>query len=228
LPFNEQHFDAAFAGRGIAGHEDTTLRFEVRTLGELVLPTGAIVACDPEIPEEYPAFARRVAPGRYPLLVSVAHFANDQRVADALLRFSDAPPLRWENAAPPPSTVSHMKPGEEYGYGVDTATGAFLDAAVLKRIQEISNAGEAAWDAFVEQLGGNYLDTWSWGNATLDAETGANIIGFSSGYGDGFYLSYFGLNAAGNAVCLVTDFNVVDTWTSPKRANKPWWQFWIR
>jgi hypothetical protein len=227
VPFNEPHFEAAFAGRNIPGHDRKTLRFTTRALGELVLPSGAIVACDPGIPDEYPAFGRRVAPGRYAVIVSVAQIADDQRVAYALLRFADAPPVQWENAAPPRSKVLSIKPGEEYGYGVDTGTGAFLDAVALQRLREKSEAGdESAWDAFVEQLGGNYVDTWSWGNATLDAATGANVIAFSSGYGDGFYRSYFGLDAAGNTVCLVTDFNVLDIWTSPKSANRPWWQFW--
>jgi Protein of unknown function (DUF4241) len=33
---------------------------------------------------------------------------------------------------------------------------------------------------------------------------------FSAGWGDGFYASYWGLNAKGEPLKLVTDFNVLD------------------
>jgi hypothetical protein len=46
-------------------------------------------------------------------------------------------------------------------------------------------------------------------SAILDPETGANIIAFSSGDGDGCYASYFGLAADGSAACLVTDFGLL-------------------
>jgi hypothetical protein len=46
-------------------------------------------------------------------------------------------------------------------------------------------------------------------SAVLDPETGANIVAFSSGDGDGCYASYFGLAADGSAACLVTDFGLL-------------------
>jgi hypothetical protein len=46
-------------------------------------------------------------------------------------------------------------------------------------------------------------------SAVLDAETGANIVAFPSGEGDGCYASYFGLAADGSAACLVTDFGLL-------------------
>jgi hypothetical protein len=47
---------------------------------------------------------------------------------------------------------------------------------------------------------------WS---AVLDSETGANLVSFRSGDGDGCYASYFGLAADGSAACLVTDFGLL-------------------
>lgn len=37
-----------------------------------------------------------------------------------------------------------------------------------------------------------------------------NIIMFTSGWGDGFYASWFGYDAQGHVAALVTDFTVVD------------------
>jgi hypothetical protein len=48
----------------------------------------------------------------------------------------------------------------------------------------------------------------SW-SAVLDPETGANIVCFMSGEGDGSYASYFGLATDGALVCLVTDFGLL-------------------
>jgi len=46
-------------------------------------------------------------------------------------------------------------------------------------------------------------------SGVLDPETGANIVAFPSGEGDGCYASYFGLAADGSAACLVTDFGLL-------------------
>ena len=44
----------------------------------------------------------------------------------------------------------------------------------------------------------------------LDPESGLNLIAFSSGWGDGCYPSYWGLDAQGQATCLLTDFRVIE------------------
>jgi Protein of unknown function (DUF4241) len=61
-----------------------------------------------------------------------------------------------------------------------------------------------------EALSRPYVPTWSWTNLILDEATGANVIAFSSGYGDGSYPSYWGHDLAGQRVALVTDFVVLD------------------
>lgn len=47
----------------------------------------------------------------------------------------------------------------------------------------------------------------AWANFQLGNRTDANVIAFSSGYGDGSYASYWGYDAAGNLISLVTDFS---------------------
>ncbi|MBW4474008.1 MAG: DUF4241 domain-containing protein [Stenomitos rutilans HA7619-LM2] len=54
----------------------------------------------------------------------------------------------------------------------------------------------------------NQTFTCSWANMCLDNETQANVIAFSSGWGDGIYPTYFGFNESGEVVSVITDFGV--------------------
>jgi hypothetical protein len=59
------------------------------------------VACDPGwLDEDTPPFVARLAPGRYLVVLSIAHFpSGDRRVAFATLRVQDRGPVRSEIAA---------------------------------------------------------------------------------------------------------------------------------
>src|SRR5215831_14155156 len=112
---------------------ETVERYAVHlhTIGELVITSGSILACDPLFLFEMPPFADTVPPGRYPVILSVAALpSGDQRVACALLRLSARAAVRWEMAAPQGQTLSALTPGEIFGYPVDFATGCFTDADV--------------------------------------------------------------------------------------------------
>jgi hypothetical protein len=49
-----------------------------------------------------------------------------------------------------------------------------------------------------------------WAVVTLDPGSGANLVAFESGAGDGSYPSYWGLDEAGLPAALVTDFGLLD------------------
>jgi len=55
-----------------------------------------------------------------------------------------------------------------------------------------------------------YVHTRDWADFLLDAETGLDVVFFSSGFGDGVYPSYWGYDRAGELACLVTDFSVLN------------------
>jgi hypothetical protein len=71
-----------------------------------------------------------------------------------------------------------------------------------------------------DEMQKSYRHTRHW--AVAEGESGS-IAAFSSGYGDGYYASYFGLNATGAPAALVTDFGICD-WprhpTDRKRSAK--------
>lgn len=180
-------------------------------IGKLGVPSGRIVACDPFICDGTEAFSRRVPVGKFPVQLAIAKLPNDERMAFARILFADRPAVRWEMALRPGQTLKDLKPGYIHGYGVDTGTGAFMDAATLAPYLA-ATASEAATERLVDVLNAAPVGTRAW---LLRPYGQANVAMFSSGWGDGFYASYFGLDDTGRVVALVTDFGVVE-WRAGK------------
>jgi hypothetical protein len=53
-----------------------------------------------------------------------------------------------------------------------------------------------------------------WANIVVNHESGANVIIFSSGWGDGGYASFWGFDQSGNISSLVTDFALFGSQTA--------------
>lgn len=182
----------------------------VKPAGELTVTSGRVVACDPLVSPDVEPFDRRVPGGTFPVLLSVAHFEDDdRRVAGAMLRFAGRAPASWVPALRPGEEPSALSEDEVFGYPVDSGTGCFMDAETARLV--LSGVDEEDFaDALVGEMDKTYEDTWSWANVELDAGAGHNIVAFSAGVGDGLYASYFGLDEAGEVVCLVTDFSLFE------------------
>lgn len=187
--------------------DGTRVTLSLHPLGDLVLPTGQIVASDPFIADD-PPYTRSVAPGRYPVLVNVARIDTDSRVAYAILRFSGQRPVRWEMAVYPEHDPATLGEDEFVRYGVDSGAGCFIDAGAVRMLVERSTMDYGENQDLSDRMAATYVHTWSWVNYVLDPDTGANVIAFSSGWGDGGYPSFWGLDETGAPVCLVTDFLV--------------------
>lgn len=186
--------------QGLRANQKTT-KLECQSAGDLIISSGSILACDPYYCADAMPFKERVSPGHYPVLLCIAHFQNgDQRVALAALRISKNIPVRWKNAT---------RPGEneatKQGYCVDSGTGCFLDADVVPWVRERTEEFEEFFD---DQM--TFLPTWGWVNISPAHANGANVVAFSSGWGDGGYPSFFGYDAAGQPACLITDFGVLE------------------
>ncbi len=177
--------------------------------GDLVATSGAVVACDPKMIEEdtiWP-FVTRVAPGQYPVTLSIADFADgDQRVAYATLHINERHPVRWAVARFPQEAAVGMPEEEIPAYGVDTGTGCFMDADAAQvwahRINTIANYDMTITD----EMDRNGTATCGWATHSLEPDTRANLVVFSAGAGDGAYASYVGYDANDAIVCFVTDF----------------------
>lgn len=173
----------------------------LRKAGKLTITSGRIIACDPLTGLGIAPLNRTVPVGRHPVELLVLKLpSGDQRIALARVTFSPARVARWELAFTESAKPKRMKPGEIYGYPVDAGTGCFADHTV-------GGWDESFSERLLSALDDKRVDTWA--RANLRKGEG-NVVAFSSGWGDGVYASYFGVDAKGRAVCLVTDFRCVE------------------
>ncbi|MBX9628434.1 MAG: DUF4241 domain-containing protein [Gemmataceae bacterium] len=154
--------------RDSKGREDVA---EVVDAGELVLPTGRVVACDPAYLQtdgldRQPPYTRTVTPGRYPLRLSLAHPVArpelSRTVVAAMVWFGDNGPVAWEMALRPGQDPATLPLGHFFGYGVDGGTGCFADARVVELLQpereefarralEPRKVGVVTWDDMLSE-----------------------------------------------------------------------------
>jgi len=193
-------------GWGMSGVQDVTI--STHQIGELVVPSGKIIACDPLIgPDTRYYFKKTIEPGHYPVIVSVADFQPhaDTRIACAMLRISDGTPVRWESAF-------INEKDDRITYGVDAGTGCFVDldaAQILEDLFSDEDEFEGLCDLILAEMKNNSLGkyrTAGWANMQINKDTEANIITFTSGWGDGGYASFWGYDERGKLTSLVTDF----------------------
>lgn len=179
-------------------------RITVTPIGDLDLPTGAIIACDPLVSD--PTLSRKVEPGRYPVSLLEAR----GRVATAVLRFSPGAPVRWELATVPGEDVAALKGDEVYGYPVDAGLASFMDKTAIVLMsdeQDKLKYGDYYGEVLAAEFAPNQ-DRFVLHHAV--AGNPLNIAMFGSGWGDGSYSPFWGLDAAGEPPLLMTDFGVLE------------------
>jgi hypothetical protein len=176
-----------------------------RAVGDLLLPTGRLVACDPVAYPETEPFSLALPRGRFPVLLSVASTSDDQRVAFAMIQFRKDPPVRWETLV----LESSVTDTDSVGFGVDSGIAGFMDystvAAMKAKEKEDQQSFYAAMDAEMKKT---EVPTWSWLNVPFGE---GNLVAFSPGYGDGEYVTYAGFDLGGAVAVVVTDFCVVQS-----------------
>ncbi|PDT17148.1 hypothetical protein CO670_07855 [Rhizobium sp. J15] len=181
-------------------------------MGNVELTSGRIVAADPLAQPDRPALARTVAPGDYPVTLYQAF----GRIAAASMRFAEGKPDHWELAVLPGQDPATLKDDEIFGYPVDAGVGCYMDAQTLDLIDE----RQAQVQAQKPDADINYYDDVL--AADLDANKSiyalhrpvagkkGNVAVFWSGWGDGIYPVFWGLDRDGRALMLLTDFAVIE------------------
>ena len=174
----------------------------VERVGTQHLPSGKVAAADPGWLESgAEPFTITVPPGDYDLILAWAQFIDDpahRRVAAAKLVITDEPVADWELALRSGQDPRTLGEGEFFGFGVDSGTACFVDAAMIEPLARV----------YDETSG----DRWGNGLATpefTDPETGANLFAFPAGWGDGSYPTWIGRDRDGGIACLVADMLVV-------------------
>lgn len=204
-PPHHTDFAAAFTdGQAFLSASGRILPVGVREVGQLVVTSGRIVACEVFHDNWWRRnpLARTIPAGRYPVLLS----ATERGIACAMLRVRESPPVRWEMATWPGQDPTKLGVGQSVGYSVDGGSGGFLDADQVRFLDD-----SFGWKGFDYRLKTLRKDFFAgmWNTETCDGVTGGNLFYFRSGFGDGAYASYWGLGGDGEPACLVTDFQVL-------------------
>lgn len=197
------------------GYRAGEMTLHHHTVGDLVLPSGQLVACDPFMLPDTPPFKLSMTSGKFPVTLSIAHTKTDQRVAFATLRLTQTVPASWEMLTVRNQEISTLEEGELFGYGIDTGAGCFMDLSTSRALAERMAEQQDFYQTLITEMDKTYKNTWSW----LDTKLGeGNLVAFSSGYGDGVYATYAGSDSDGQVCVVVTDFGVLPF---EKSAQKP-------
>lgn len=180
----------------------------------LWLPTGRVVACDPLVYSNPQPFTRTCPPGRYSVYLHL--LPDDELIAYAELRISTAAVARWEMAVNARQDPATLAADEIFGYPVDAGAGCFMDETTVALLdQHDADLQAELGDDYISYFD-NYVDDELFRGPTAtghdhcllqpypDKENNAAV--FQSGYGDGFYATYVGLDAGGQPVKFVTEF----------------------
>lgn len=191
------------------------ITFTTHSVGELILTSGRLVACDPLAFPDTEPFARFLIPGSYPVSLIIAHYPknNDQRVAYAIIRISEQTAVKWELGFSSEEEINLLSKEDSLGYPVDSGVGCFMDFDAVKILDDsiyyaytAKTQEESLIDLIQDELRKNYRPTWDWANICIDEYTKLNIIAFSSGVGDGIYPTYFGYDIEDKIVTVITEF----------------------
>lgn len=186
---------------------DRFLTSKPRKIGTLPLPTGRLVAMDPCYGPGYDrVFEGRVPPGRYPVYLTTAMHAteHDERVAFAVIRFNDKPPIAWEPASLSKVENPEIPVDSIDSMFTDSAIGCYIDAGLLKecrdngvRFPELSQLHSV----LSESRPGNVVKL-------PGADNAKGMAIFYTGRGSGVFHSYWGLDDEGSICALATDFEL--------------------
>lgn len=187
-----------------------TFTMQTMRIGDLTVQTGRIVACDPFVESEASPLVAAIPQGEYPVFLSRATIEpNHQRNACAMLKITDALPVRWEMAMRPEQNLANL-------YFVDAGVGCFMDVAAAQVLDARLRADEMYHENLIDALNANQ---YVYANFALTPEIDANCIMFSSGWGDGIYASFWGYDVDDHIACLVTDFQVIDARVNDRPAS---------
>ncbi|WP_282014091.1 DUF4241 domain-containing protein [Marinifilum flexuosum] len=192
-------------------------------IGNIHLPTGKIIASDPFFTHSIKSFSRTVHPGTYPVSIYIAEVEPEHyRVAFAKIKFRAEKATRWILAVTDDMKIddlSSIRDGEYFGFPVDAGLACFLDEEsnvwYLNKMDEFyeKNPDQNYYDDLLAQEFEKYSashqysrDLGDWNNHVLNGESEMNVMMFASGWGDGYYPTYWGYNDRKETVELCIDF----------------------
>lgn len=219
---DEPNFHVAFEPQASLVDEDYgPFILYQQDLGELLLPSGQLVACDALAQFPQKPFANELAPGSYRTTLSIAQYeGGDERVACAVLHANRGIPVSWEVALVSGQDPETLKEDDPAGFPVDSGTACLVSLEGHLTLQQLFKKAnrilsvfqrkkKEPWEIIADEMDKSYKHTRSWANFVIDPGTGLNLVACSSGLGDGLYSSYWGFDAQHRVAALLVDFGLL-------------------
>ena len=181
-------------------------------LASVKISSGRITACDPLTGTGKP-FDGYADPGEYAVVIWRRNGVD--RIAGAELKLADARPVRWEMALQEGQDSKRLDPDFKSGYPVDAGYGCFADAEAItlfmERDRQLQESLGESYISLYDNLADEELEKNNgiWADIKPFDDQELNIVMFESGWGDGYYSSYWGLDEKGKRVSLLTDFGII-------------------
>lgn len=179
----------------------------VQSLGSVRFPEGELVLGDPYLLEEAPTpITQRLTTDPHDAVIVTATVGPDhRRTAAALLVRSPSPITRWTMAHLPTQEPRALTDHEFFGYPVDTGTGCFAGTSAATATASVMHEDAGM---LRDPLSRGLLADESAAGATLmsPADGVDPVAAFSSGWGDGYYPTWIGLDRQEEVVVVLTDF----------------------
>jgi hypothetical protein len=199
-------FETAFINGTTQQVNKSTLNFYGVRAGNIKIISGHIIACDPTLIEEYGKPLTQLFPtGEFPVQLSIAKLGEDESIAYARILFSDEPVAKWELAVLKSQSSGKKADKEANGYVVDGGIGCFIDEEANKALDKNKVVNLDA--DLLKEMDKHYHHTWRY---SLFKFGNNNMAAFSTGFGDGHYRTYVGVNHNGHPCRLVTDFAFIE------------------
>ncbi len=184
--------------------------FEV---GDIHLPTGYLVACDPVITSDMLPFTTIFPVGSFPILLHKERESNC--VAYAEIRFGTGEITSWEMATTAGQNLKDLKGEEIFGYPVESGMGSYMDLETQDCLNHLEKTlyhrkGADFMGIYEEFFHDHFFDE----NGAIDQyaflkpneQRGGTVFAFEAGYGEGFYASYIGFGSNKQPLKIVTEF----------------------
>lgn len=187
---------------------DATIEWPVvlSALGSVVLDQGDFVAADPYVSEaNTPPFTERLKPGDHPLILAIAHIAEDhQRLAAGLLLGEMTPISRWTLALQPEQAIEDLEDDDSYyGFPVDAGTACIASPNAFAVASAVLTAdGGMLQDPLSTAL----FSSTNQAALAAPAEGTQPVAILMTGWGDGVYPTWLGIDEVGNVSLAIVDF----------------------
>ncbi len=168
-------------------------RISLYSIGEVDFPTGQVIIADPlcylHSEENRKILDRTIPIGKYEVELAILNSKTiSKRVIGARLKIKNDKIIRYEQTQNKSSNLN--------GFGVDAGLASFCDVTVAEEYTKFYSNN----DYFIKLLQGKQFIHWE------IPGTNHKIAMFETGFGDGYYMSLYGLDEKDEVCELVIPF----------------------